>query len=79
MSSVFAVLGSVKSLAALYAAGLWMSFSPCSLGLLPITVSYISTAANERDDGDAIVPTLAFAAGLATAFTALGISASGLL
>ena len=72
------VIESAKSLAVLYAAGLWTSFSPCSLGLLPITVSFISNAADERDDGNTVVPTLAFAAGLATAFTALGVSASAL-
>ena len=72
------VIESAKSLAVLYAAGLWTSFSPCSLGLLPITVSYISNAADERDDGNTVVPTLAFAAGLAMAFTALGVSASAL-
>jgi cytochrome c-type biogenesis protein len=81
---VFDVLDSVKSLAALYIAGLWTSFSPCSLGLLPITVSYISNAVNNVDDRDddgkmdTIVPTLSYAAGLATVFTALGVSASAL-
>ncbi|KAL3767946.1 hypothetical protein ACHAW5_006867 [Stephanodiscus triporus] len=52
--------------------------APASLGLLPITVSYISTATNDSDDGNTIAPTLAFAAGLATVFTALGVSASAL-
>lgn len=69
---------SLKSLAILYTAGLWTSFSPCSLGLLPITVSYISNAANERNDKNTILPTLAFATGLALVFTALGVSASAL-
>ncbi|KAL7532877.1 hypothetical protein ACHAWF_004271 [Thalassiosira exigua] len=71
-------LESVKSLLVLYAAGLVTSFSPCSLGLLPITVSYITNAANERKDNSTILPTLAFAAGLALVFTALGVSASAL-
>jgi len=71
-------LESLKSLLILYTAGLWTSFSPCSLGLLPITVSYITTAAQERDDKKTILPTLAFAAGLALVFTALGVSASAL-
>lgn len=71
------VVESIKSLAVLYAAGLWTSLSPCSLGLLPITVSYISTAANEQgDEGNILLPTVAFAAGLASVFTALGVSAS---
>ena len=69
---------SVRSLAVLYAAGLWTSLSPCSLGLLPITVSYISSAARERVDGNTSLPALAFAAGLASVFTALGVSASAL-
>jgi predicted metal-binding membrane protein len=69
-----------KWAAVLYTAGLWTSFSLCSsrLCLLPITVSYISNATDERDDGNTVVPTLAFAAGLATAFTAFGVSASAL-
>ena len=65
-----------KSLLLLYAAGLLTSFSPCSLGLLPITVSYITTAANERNDRNTMLPTIAFALGLALVFTALGVSAS---
>ncbi|KAL3790787.1 hypothetical protein ACHAW5_004214 [Stephanodiscus triporus] len=69
---------SSSSLGILYAAGRWTSFSPCSLGLLPITVSYISTATNDSDDGNTIAPTLAFAAGLAMVFTALGVSTSAL-
>ena len=73
-----ASIESVKSLLILYTAGLWTSFSPCSLGLLPITVSYITTAAQERKDKNTILPTLAFAAGLALVFTALGVSASAL-
>ena len=69
---------SIKSILILYTAGLWTSFSPCSLGLLPITVSYITNAANERNDKNTILPTLAFASGLALVFTALGVSASAL-
>ena len=65
-------LEALWSLAVLYAAGLGTSISPCSLGLLPITVSYISSAANERRDKQTILPTLAFAVGLAVVFTALG-------
>lgn len=66
----------LKSLPLLYTAGLLTSFSPCSLGLLPITVSYITTAANERRDKNTMLPTAAFALGLALVFTALGVSAS---
>lgn len=75
-SSSGSSIESLKSLAILYTAGLWTSFSPCSLGLLPITVSYITNAAQERKDKETILPTLAFAAGLAIVFTALGVSAS---
>ena len=66
----------VKSLLLLYLAGLLTSFSPCSLGLLPITVSYITAAANERNDKNTMLPTISFALGLALVFTALGVSAS---
>lgn len=67
---------SLTSLAILYVAGLLTSFSPCSLGLLPLTVSYISTAAGEREDKAALFPTIAFAAGLAFVFCGLGLSVS---
>jgi len=77
-AAAVAIFESARSLGILYAAGRWTSFSPCSLGLLPITVSYISTATNDTDDGNTIAPTLAFAAGLAMVFTALGVSASAL-
>lgn len=70
--------GQLQSLLILYTAGLWTSFSPCSLGLLPITVSYITNAAQERTDKNTILPTLSFATGLAVVFTALGVSASAI-
>lgn len=81
------IVESIKSFGILYTAGLWTSISPCSLGLLPITVSYISTAANEQSESNGgsssstsstILPTLAFAVGLASVFTALGVSASAI-
>jgi len=64
------------SLSLLYLAGLLTSFSPCSLGLLPLTLSYISTAAGERSDKSSFFPTVAFAGGLAMVFCGLGLSAS---
>jgi cytochrome c-type biogenesis protein len=67
---------SVSSLVVLYFAGLLTSFSPCSLGLLPLTISYISSAAGEREDKGTFIPTLAFAAGLAFVFCSLGLSVS---
>lgn len=65
-----------SSLAVLYFAGLLTSFSPCSLGLLPLTISYISGAAGERDDKQVFFPTVAFALGLASVFCGLGLAAS---
>jgi cytochrome c-type biogenesis protein len=59
----------------MYGAGLFTSFSPCVWGLLPLTISYISTAANERTDQQTILPTIAFATGLATVFCTMGIIA----
>lgn len=67
---------SLTSLSILYIAGLLTSFSPCSLGLLPLTVSYISNAAGEREDQAVLLPTVAFASGLGVVFCALGLSAS---
>ncbi len=75
-SILFSYIASFKSLLILYVAGVITSFSPCSLGLLPVTISYISNAANERNDKNTILPTLAYAAGLALVFTTLGVSAS---
>ena len=67
---------SLFSLTVLFFAGLLTSFSPCSLSLLPLTVSYISTAAGEREDKAAFFPTLAFVSGLAFVFSGLGLSVS---
>eukprot|EP00586_Coscinodiscus_wailesii_P022896 CAMPEP_0172499962 /NCGR_PEP_ID=MMETSP1066-20121228/132953_1 /TAXON_ID=671091 /ORGANISM="Coscinodiscus wailesii, Strain CCMP2513" /LENGTH=380 /DNA_ID=CAMNT_0013273979 /DNA_START=233 /DNA_END=1375 /DNA_ORIENTATION=- len=64
------------SLLALYGAGLLTSFSPCTFGMLPLTISYISAAAGERSDKTAFLPTVAFAAGLASVFCGLGLSVS---
>ena len=60
----------------LYGAGLLTSLSPCVWGLLPLTLSYISTAAGEREDQQALWPTVAFAAGLAAVFCTLGVVAT---
>jgi cytochrome c-type biogenesis protein len=59
----------------MYGAGLFTSFSPCVWGLLPLTISYISTAANERRDQQTLLPTIAFAAGLASVFCTMGMIA----
>ena len=50
--------------------------SPCVWGLLPLTISYISNAAGERDDKDIVLPTLSFAVGLASVFCSLGLIAA---
>jgi len=68
----------LTSLPIMYGAGLLTSFSPCVWGLLPLTMSYISTAAGEREDQRATLPTLAFAAGLAVVFCSLGVAAAEL-
>jgi cytochrome c-type biogenesis protein len=69
-SNVFA------SLPVMYGAGLLTSISPCVWGLLPLTMSYISNAAGEREDKGTLLPTLAFAAGLAAVFCSLGLFAA---
>ena len=68
----------VTSLPIMYGAGLLTSVSPCVWGLLPLTISYISTAAGERSDKATTLPTLAFAAGLAVVFCTLGVTAAQL-
>lgn len=65
----------VTALPIMYVAGLLTSFSPCVWGLLPLTVSYITAAAGERQDQQTVLPTAAFAAGLAMVFCSLGVAA----
>jgi cytochrome c-type biogenesis protein len=67
-----------SSLPVMYGAGLLTSVSPCVWGLLPLTMSYISSSASERADKQATLPTLAFAAGLASVFCTLGLIASSM-
>ena len=66
----------ISSIPVMYGAGLLTSVSPCVWGLLPLTMSYISTAAGERKDKDTVLPTLAFASGLALVFCSLGLLAA---
>jgi cytochrome c-type biogenesis protein len=68
----------LTSMPIMYGAGLLTSFSPCVWGLLPLTMSYISQAAGEREDRQAALPTLAFAAGLAAVFCSLGVAVATL-
>jgi cytochrome c-type biogenesis protein len=68
----------MASMPIMYGAGLLTSFSPCVWGLLPLTMSYISQAAGEREDQEAMLPTLAFAAGLAAVFCTLGVAVATL-
>ena len=62
----------LSSIPVMYGAGLLTSISPCVWGLLPLTISYISNAAGERKDKATTLPTLAFAAGLASVFGCIG-------
>ena len=66
----------LSSVPIMYGAGLLTAFSPCVWGLLPLTISYISTAAGEREDKEIILPTLSFALGLASVFCSLGLIAA---
>ena len=97
MASSSGILGgsgggiTAASLTILYGAGLLTSFSPCSLSLLPLTISYISASTTEQrnvnaadtktgnpegESASSLLPTLAFAAGLASVFVGLGLSAA---
>jgi len=67
---------SLSMIPVMYGAGLLTSFSPCVWGILPLTMSYISSAAGETQDQKTTLPTLAYAAGLASVFGGLGIVAS---
>lgn len=75
----------------MYGTGVLMSLSPCALSLLPLTVSYIAgteaegaaeeaAAGEERGGFDSLragfIPSAAFAAGLATVLSLLGLSAT---
>lgn len=66
----------LASIPVMYGAGLLTSVSPCVWGLLPLTMSYISAAAGEREDKETTLPTIAFAAGLASVFCSLGLIAA---
>jgi cytochrome c-type biogenesis protein len=66
----------MSSIPVMYCAGLLTAFSPCVWGLLPLTISYISTAAGERKDKGTALPTVCFAAGLASVFCSLGLIAA---
>jgi len=68
----------ITSLPIMYGAGLLTSVSPCVWGLLPLTISYISSAAGDRKDKQTTMPTLAFAGGLAAVFCSLGVTAAQL-
>lgn len=82
---------SPTSIAVMYGTGLLMSFSPCALSLLPLTIGYVlgtetgdsdSGSSSIGDDGssgrgyNSFLPSAAFAAGLATVLSVLGLSAS---
>ncbi|KAG5178773.1 cytochrome c biogenesis protein, thiol reduction transmembrane region, CcdA [Tribonema minus] len=63
----------------MYGTGLLMSFSPCALSLLPLTIGYIIGTEKEGEEGgssNAFLPSAAFAGGLATVLSVLGLSAT---
>ncbi|KAL1519273.1 hypothetical protein AB1Y20_022802 [Prymnesium parvum] len=67
------------SVLVLYAAGLLTSLSPCSLSMLPLTMSCIGSGSFERggeQPSSSGGVALAFSTGLACAFSALGVAAS---
>lgn len=66
------------SLGIMYGTGLLMSFSPCSLSLLPLTMAYIGSDASDNDDesSNSFLPSAAFAGGLATVLSTFGLSAT---
>jgi len=63
---------SFASFTILYIAGVLTSLSPCSIGMLPITLSYLSSS----DKSKLLSRTIFYAIGLATAFAGLGLSAA---
>jgi len=63
----------------LVGAGLITSFAPCTLSVLPLTIGYIAGFNNDKSEEEqtpAIVNALFFALGLASTFSALGITAA---
>eukprot|EP01031_Cornospumella_fuschlensis_P030988 gene30988-37451_t len=70
---------SLASISILLLGGTLTSLSPCALGLLPITLSYLRGDASSSSSAPAInsyaFRVLAYAGGIVTAFTSLGVGA----
>ena len=74
---------SPTSIAFLYGAGLLTAFSPCSISLLPLTVTYLGgseakagDAASGEVNNEVVTRSVLYAAGLASTLTAFGLSAA---
>lgn len=62
-----------------FGAGLITSFAPCTLSVLPLTIGYIAGFNNDKSEEEqtpVLVNALFFALGLASTFSALGITAA---
>ena len=70
---------SVAGVGILYLAGLLASLSPCSLGLLPLTLAYLGKTSDETDNSSALQLKLSsYTIGFASALSLLGLSAASI-
>lgn len=72
---------SPTSIAFLYGAGLLTAFSPCSISLLPLTLTYlggsdVSKSTSNEKDNKVLSRSILYATGLATTLTLFGLSAA---